>query len=174
MSFPFCCKDINAITCNMSRQCQNFINQFTFLLRKFELQDNLFFNIALLQITQKNVDNNYLKNCQAWAQLSCPIFKPSKFRDEPFSNIPTTTTSSSPNSAQMNPYLSLYNNFIDEFTFQILPPPTTQHKPQTYFILDQIRFNKLSSLSRFSFGAFRQKFQLSLLDVIEVKAYLYN
>ena len=42
MSSIFCCKDINAITCNISRQCQNFINQFTLLLRKLKLLENIY------------------------------------------------------------------------------------------------------------------------------------
>lgn len=41
-------KDINSITCNISRQCQNFINQFTFLLRKLKLPENIYLMCAKL------------------------------------------------------------------------------------------------------------------------------
>ena len=46
MSLIFCY--INSITWNISRQCQNFINQFTFLLRKLKLPENIYLICATL------------------------------------------------------------------------------------------------------------------------------
>ena len=79
MSSIFCCKDINAITCNISRQCQNFINQFTLLLRKLKLPENIY--LIFPNIKSWKIKKIYLFPELEQTQLNEVLLKPNSERN---------------------------------------------------------------------------------------------